>query len=453
MSIPSNHEATAPVGESWRAVRQRWYIVVGGVLGGAILGWWFGTTSPIYEAEATVQVAPVTVGFEGETEVRDLNIATEAQVAASGAVIGRAVDRLGTATNLSEFSSSATVRTPPDSSTLVLSVSNADPGTAAEGAEAWATEYLAFREDQAESVIDDAIRRVDESIDSARQLFTSSVAAETTAPPGSAGAQGSASTRRLAEEQLSRLVAQRTSLETASTYAGRILTAPEIPTEPANAAGATFAAAGSVLGLLAGLVLAIAMGRSRRMVSSTDDLPPALQVLVTCDLSHDATAQNETELAALVERFRRLQRVDVQGLLLVSVPGAPSELNDVLADRLRQRGVDVEQVRDPAVPSESSSSPRPTVALVSCRPRDPWTPVLASSASLVVVVAVVNETMVKDLRSTQDAVWREAQVLPNVVLVRPTGAKNLHGRSKAVAAHTRPMPSPETVATEPAARS
>lgn len=416
-----DRDSLVQMGDAWIAIKRRWYLIVAGAVLGAVIGGAFASRSPSYQANATVDVAPFTLALEQANALPQVNIATEQEIALSGAVIGRVVNELDTDLTLGSFSEQASAASPPASETLVLSVRDSDPKVAAEYAEMWATEYLEFRREQAETAVAEAIARIDDTIELAQADFAEQVVAEVDAAPNSLEARNAASARRLAEEQLSGLIARRTALATSSTYPGQILSSPRVPTEPEGFQTISVALAGTFLGALMGLALAIFTGGPPRVVRSAQLLPSDLKSRVAADLAHPEESLNNAELAALVEGVRRLDGADVGGVHLVSLPGWPTRLSDQLSKQISARGIAVTQTKDPASPRLSLNPSGATAALFSCEQRNPWIPVLCPAADLVIIVAVKDRTTVEDARATYRAAAASSATPPGLVLMRAAG--------------------------------
>jgi polysaccharide biosynthesis transport protein len=133
-----------------RPLRRRWWwvaigVAVGLVFGGAAAG----VKHHTYTSTASVLVTPTGVqqdtnNVTGRTQ-SEINLDTEAQIVKSDAVAARVQKALHASASLATIEGRASVAVPANTTVLRISYTAGSPRHAAEGAEAFATSYLAVR--------------------------------------------------------------------------------------------------------------------------------------------------------------------------------------------------------------------------------------------------------------------------------------------------------------------
>lgn len=396
-----------------RGLRRRWPLIIVGALIGALAGWLYGSQgTDSFRATAVVEVR----NGQG-TEQDAINTATERQVALSGSVIGRVLEDTGSQGSIGAFRSRAEVDSPPNSTTLSFSVTNADPEQAALEAETWAEEYLSFRASEASDTIERAISRIDTTLDDVRSRLAESEQELAAAPANSAQQQEAQAAQQLFEAQIVALIQRRVALEASDVDQGRILSSPEVPGRAEGFGALPYSLAGAMLGGLAGLLLTIALSRPQRALRAVDDLPQALQQWTTTDFSQPTLGGG---FDALVERIRRLpEATDSWGVVLVGLSPESIQVSNLVSAALKRRGINAEVVTERDAFAYLSSEARPQVLVSSADQQDPWFSLLAGSAQLVLVVATVRRTTVAQAtRAMKVAV--EATGAAHLVLVSLT---------------------------------
>jgi hypothetical protein len=415
MSIDSpNGSAYVDLTSVGRQVIRRWPLIVALAVVGALVGWLWASQSPkSYVAEATVALGPAYVAGSDGLTTSTVNTATERQVALSGAVIEPLLPTAGGSDTVGGFRSRAAVATPPDSTTLVLTVSGSVAETTAQEVTDWAEGLLAYRADVAAATVASSVDRLDRALTTAQRELARATRNVALAPDDSVASQSARAERDLAQAQVAELQAQRTALATASPPQDRLLGQPQVPDQAQGFGTTAWALVGAILGGLLGLLLALVRG-TRRSTIDAGALPPDLEPLVVGDLSQGGSAA-ATELQALATRLSRLPQVAEHGIVLASGAGVQPALRESLAEALRQRGVQVEALGDDAA-AQLTASDRPQVVLASPDQRDPWLSVLAPGAASVLLLAEQGTTDTEALRGVVTSLGR-AGAHPAIVLV------------------------------------
>ena len=138
------------LGDYSALIRRQWWLVVLATTIGILAALWYTSTQPkIYTSTTQVLVTPTGVDDDAVSAYSrtrtEINLDTEAQLLRSTAVVALAAEMLGTDVGTDELADSVRVSVPPN--TEVLSIQfDADSATAAhDGADAFATAYLANR--------------------------------------------------------------------------------------------------------------------------------------------------------------------------------------------------------------------------------------------------------------------------------------------------------------------
>ncbi|MFC4561972.1 Wzz/FepE/Etk N-terminal domain-containing protein [Nocardiopsis mangrovi] len=278
-------------------LRRRWRTVAAGVLAGLAAAAVALLVAPeTYTATSSVQVRPTGLAeLTGERSGRtngEVNLDTEAQVVRSAQVATAAAELMGTGASAAELRERVTVTVPPNSSVLEIAYSAIGPDSARQGAEAFADAYLAHRTAEVESQVDrrlDALRKeVDSRYGELEDL------AETAGDSDGGGADQIRAETRLEAVQteiaglngeIDPLAALRDSI-----IPGQIITAATTPDAPSSPVPAVWLSGGALLGLLAGLALAVADDRGDGRLHGLRDIRRATRPPMLLDLSDDGRA-------------------------------------------------------------------------------------------------------------------------------------------------------------------
>ncbi|WP_053615673.1 Wzz/FepE/Etk N-terminal domain-containing protein [Nocardiopsis sp. NRRL B-16309] len=275
-------------------LRRRLRLVVAGVLGGLVLA----TAAvlmvpPSYSATAAVQVRPTGVAeLTGERSGRvagDVNLDTEAQVVLSDQVAAQAADALaesgGAAPDTADLRERVEVTVPPNSNVLEIHYTADSAEAARAGADAYARAYLDRREAQVRELVGsqlDALRAEQET----RYEALAELAAESAGTAGTAraGADARAEALRAEIAELGNGISPLGALEE-TIDPGQVITPASTPEGPASPIPALWLMGGAALGLLAGLLAAVARDRLDPCLRDTEETPRLSGVPILLDLS------------------------------------------------------------------------------------------------------------------------------------------------------------------------
>jgi capsular polysaccharide biosynthesis protein len=270
------------------AVRRRWWLVLAltaaGVLAAAVVT---ALLPRSYQATTSVLVLPTTSqdanAVDGRTNT-DINMDTEAQLVQSTAVAGRAGRLLHESASPHALSQAVTVAVPPNSTVLQISYAAGEPAAARAGSHAFAIAYLANRRDATRSADDDATRQLDTQIASVTKRLQQTTSAIGSLPFNSSQRAFEETQRQSLSHQLNDLTNRRNAASTDAASVGRIISDAALPTAAASPLVPVNLGAGALVGLIAGLVVAVAWARLGRRIRYADDLPRHTGVPVLAEL-------------------------------------------------------------------------------------------------------------------------------------------------------------------------
>lgn len=307
-------DAPGPAGPELREytalLRRRWRLVCAGVLGGVVLAAAAVLGLPShYTSTAAVQVWPSGMAeFTGEDSGRlsgEVNLDTEAQVLVSDQVsstVARALARGGPAPATEELRERVEVSVPPNSSVLEISYSDTTPEAARAGAQAYADAYLELRRERIEDLVGTHLEALREEQEERY--------GELAAATGEGLLAGEARTEALSAqiaglgEALGPLSALAETVEP-----GRVITPAGLPQEASRPVPVLWLAGGAALGLLAGLLAAVARDRLDPRLHGAEDTARAGASPVLLDLS-GRTERGERSPGLLLDGHRQGQRAN-----------------------------------------------------------------------------------------------------------------------------------------------
>ncbi|GHE41032.1 hypothetical protein GCM10017673_49170 [Streptosporangium violaceochromogenes] len=236
-------------------LRRRWpavlLLLATGTAGGGALLW---AVPPSYTASAQVLVTPT--GLQEQTnqvtnrQREPLNLDTEAQIARSALVSGKAAQALKTPPGPVEVS------VPPNTSVLELSYTAPDPATAAAGANAYAQAYLTTRGEAATRALNVQLKAL---LSKLRQV-NASLSTVVTGLPGLAKGTAERAMALQRQNVLGRQVYHLTirydALKTVAVTPGSVISPAVVPATPGSPSPPLYLGSGLMTGLLAGAGLA-----------------------------------------------------------------------------------------------------------------------------------------------------------------------------------------------------
>ncbi|MFI5935602.1 Wzz/FepE/Etk N-terminal domain-containing protein [Actinoplanes sp. NPDC051494] len=272
--------------------RRHWWVVLAMTLAGLAVGAGVTRIMPkVYESSTSVLVTPVeldTNAAGGRTK-GTINLDTEAQLVPSGAVAAKAAALLRSPVPPTELARDVSVEVPPNTTVLVIRFEADNPKDAQSGSHAFAEAYLRNREESARADLDNRIKTLNLKI---RPLTTSLVSINTRlsrAQPGSAERGNLESQRSSTQNQLNNLNSTLNGLTTTTISAGSIISDAREPDEPTSPNAMLNFAAGAMIGLLLGLVLAFLRERFDRRLRTAADVRDRGRIPVLAALDERTT--------------------------------------------------------------------------------------------------------------------------------------------------------------------
>jgi capsular polysaccharide biosynthesis protein len=286
-------------------LRRRWRLVGAGVLGGLVLATAGVLAVPsTYSSMAAVQVRPTGMAeLTGERSGRvagDVNLDTEAQIVLSDQVSGRVAETLAEATGTTpatdDLRERVEVTVPPNSNVLEIRYTADSAENARIGADAYAQAYLARREAEVRELVGsqlDALRAEQET----RYESLSELAAESAGATGAAKAGVDARAEALRAEiaELGNGISPLSALQE-TIVPGQVITPASTPEGPTSPIPALWLLGGAALGLLVGLLAAVARDRLDPRLRDTEETPRLSGVPVLLDLSGDGRSERAVAL-------------------------------------------------------------------------------------------------------------------------------------------------------------
>jgi uncharacterized protein involved in exopolysaccharide biosynthesis/Mrp family chromosome partitioning ATPase len=272
--------------------RRHWWVALAATGAGLALGAAVTSAMPkVYESSTSVLVSAVeqdTNQAGGRTK-GSINLDTEAQLVGSGAVAVRAAALLRSTENPLELAHDVSVEVPANTTVLVIRFEADTPQKAQAGSHAFAEAYLRNREQTARSGLDSQIKSLSLKIRQLTTNLTSINARLAKAGPGSSERSNLESLRSNSQNQLNSMTGRLNELTTTTVAAGSIISDARVPDQPTSPNTMLNIAAGAMLGLLAGLVLAFLRERLDRRLRTAADVRDRARMPVLAALDERTT--------------------------------------------------------------------------------------------------------------------------------------------------------------------
>jgi uncharacterized protein involved in exopolysaccharide biosynthesis len=257
-----------------RVVRRRWRIIGSCILLGCLLATAaFAATHKTYEAHTNVLVLPLaTQTTATPSDVIDLD--TEAQLVTSNAVARQARLIIGPEIGLgvADLQDRVQVSAPVNTTILSISFSAHQPKVAQAGAQAFATAYLANRQEDDEASLAARQKGLIADIADTRAELKRVTATAASLPDTSAAGTYAVAQVKVVSNELSQLNTRYASVSRRTSNSGRIVQNAALPRRPLRPVPTVYLLSGLLLGLLVGAVGAWIRERTDRRVLSMDDI-------------------------------------------------------------------------------------------------------------------------------------------------------------------------------------
>jgi capsular polysaccharide biosynthesis protein/Mrp family chromosome partitioning ATPase len=256
------------------ALRRHVWLILGLTLVFAALAGVAGTQVPTtHRSSAVVLVNPLYGNPFSPGALGDqlTNLETEAQLVSTDAVAAIAATALNTAVPPSELV--RTARATVTTNTQVIKVTYQAPtaDAAQDRAQAFAEAYLTFRSQRAKDLIAGQVKLLRQQADSTRDLLVKATKQIGTGK-ASAGPAFATEQVRTYTAELTRLTSQIAEEQAIPTDPGQVISPADRPADVALSAGILYGSGGLLLGLIIGILTAIARERMDDRIRSSDDL-------------------------------------------------------------------------------------------------------------------------------------------------------------------------------------
>ncbi|MGC3994498.1 MAG: hypothetical protein QM779_10390 [Propionicimonas sp.] len=274
---------------------------------GGVYGWYRERLS---QAEAVILLNPLD-GNPFSTSGRGdslTNLETEAQLVRSFDVAELVQQKTGTTRSTAQLFANLDVSPPTNTQLLEISYTDQDPDQAVAIAQAFAEEFLSFRESRARSLVDGQIDLINQQIDERKADQTD--LAEELAKKQSAGQTAVLQTQLDAvTTQINQLRARSAELQISSFNPGQVVTPARLHTEGLLDSWIAYAAAGALGGALLALLIAFIRSRMDNRIHHVDDiLVTGRTILGTVSQTDARAAESATASGAPTpECFRSLR--------------------------------------------------------------------------------------------------------------------------------------------------
>lgn len=296
-----------------RLLRRRWaYVALPPLAVGVVALVTSLSAAPVYEARARVALpdpGDLTQGTAGRLALTDQELATQVQVLRSRFVARRVINELGLDVQPRSLLGRVGAQRLGDSRVLSIGTRSPDPQRAAELAQTFAREFLAYRREQALQRLETVSQGLRQRAEQLRQRLAS-----LDEQGGGAGLQAQ---RNRLSGQLARMETQLAALQAPESFLearGEIILNAAVPTQPVQPQPFQRTTAGVLLGLAVGVGLAFGREwlddrvRAERDVAAATDGRPVLAVVPDWGVDGPgALPVVEEPFSAAAEAFRTLR--------------------------------------------------------------------------------------------------------------------------------------------------
>lgn len=240
-----------------------------GAVAGATYGWYRERNA---SAHATILVNPLD-GNPFSTSGRGdnlTNMETEAQLVGSQDVLERVAGSEGVGRSAEELVSGLDVAVPANTQLIDIRFRSPDEAEAVQLAQAFATSFLAFREDRARSLVDSQVKSIEGQLED-RKAERAELTKNLSRAKGSESASLQAQIASI-NTQLDSLRSRIVELRIGPFNPGMIVTPAVVDDGTSLASWLVFGAIGMAAGLLASLVIALVRARSDTRVHHVEDI-------------------------------------------------------------------------------------------------------------------------------------------------------------------------------------
>ncbi|MCW2537066.1 MAG: lipopolysaccharide biosynthesis protein [Modestobacter sp.] len=300
MAVTPN-QGSAQLSDYATLLRRQWWIVLLLIALGVGLAVAYTSTAPReYTSKTSVLVTATGVDEQSASGVRttnnDINLDTEAQLVTSTEIVAAAAEGIGYTGDTATLADRVSITVPPNTEILEIGYTGATAAEARDGAEAFATAYLDNRRAAAEDTLQATRDSLQSRIDDLTEQLETVSAAIAGLPPGSAERAFNEAQATSLNSQIGSLGTQLNQVGATIVSPGRVITNASLPRAPSSPDLLIDIAAGALIGLLAGVGLAVLRQRSDRVLRRATDVERRAGLPVLVELAGGST--HPVELAA-----------------------------------------------------------------------------------------------------------------------------------------------------------
>lgn len=242
--------------------RRKWLVLaitLLGVLGGGVSA---HLQPKSYTSTAQVSVNAVSSNVAGQSlDSSQVNMATQVQIATSTVVAALARTQLKSTHSAQQLPSGLRVTAPSRASTLLFAYTATTPRGAQSAAQAFADAYLAQRRAQAKLIVGRVMQAVKDDLAAIDAKLAQTQLTLVTATRGTAPYESALALQTSLNQQAAPLRTRLIDLATLVIDPGSVIAPAALPTQPVGLPKSVYLAAGAVLGLVFGLLLAFLWDR------------------------------------------------------------------------------------------------------------------------------------------------------------------------------------------------
>lgn len=260
--------------------RRKWLVLSVTALAVAVAALYSYSRTPMYASTADLLVRPILTNPLETNPAEQISLLTEMRIVTSAAVADVASDLMGNPDDVATLMSRVFVTAPEDTQILKISYSDPDPGQARRGAQAFADAYLAFKSEQAVEAIARYTTTLQTEIDDLNQQLSELNRTISTLSRRSPQWEDQVNRRSAVETTRLALQGQLATLTTLSIDPGQVIQPADLPTSPSSPKHRLDLALGMLVGLVAGVGLAMVSERTRGGIGSQSALEELLEAPV-----------------------------------------------------------------------------------------------------------------------------------------------------------------------------
>ncbi len=320
--------APSALGDYGRALLRRWWLVLLGVVVGAVaaLGY-LAFASKTYTSTANVQVTATGVNDSAlpisARTVSNVDMDTEAQVVKSDAVSALVAKQLKVTTSPSDLSKNVKVTVPPNSAVLNIAFEAHSKADAQLGAQAFADSYLAHRTAVARGILAAELNNLRTQLPALTNKLQDVTGQTAVLPISSAEHAYAVAQAQILQSQIDDINAAIGPLLQQGITPGRVITPADLPSSPSSPQKAVVAASGLLGGLLLGAVLAVVAVRRDRRIHRASEVSTEVGLPLLADVPSQGVrtvgllAADSRGAAAVRELRDRLVGAGVERTVLI----------------------------------------------------------------------------------------------------------------------------------------